>query len=61
MATRLATPLPQTMRRLSTQPTPISSQPQRLLNVQVTLKGVQHSEHEGSVQFVDEEDKSLAV
>lgn len=61
MATHLATPGSHTTRRLSAQPTPAIPQPQRLLNVQVALKGAEHSEPEGSVRFVDEEGKSLAV
>ncbi|KAH0831246.1 hypothetical protein J3R83DRAFT_13860 [Lanmaoa asiatica] len=61
MATRLATPGSQAMHRLSTQPTPTSSRPRGLLNIQVALEGAQHTEREGSIQFADEEDKDFTM
>ena len=54
MATRLQAAAPDS-------PTPTSSQRARPLSVQVALKGTQHTEGEGSIQFVAEEDKSLNV
>ncbi|KAF8558655.1 hypothetical protein OG21DRAFT_1404750 [Imleria badia] len=66
IATRLAPSSSLAMRRLSTQTTsphsPRSSQPPaRLLNVQVALKCSEHTGHEGSLQPIDEEDKTSAV
>ncbi|KAF8128607.1 hypothetical protein EV363DRAFT_1340098 [Boletus edulis] len=49
----------QAMRRLSTQPTPINSQPGRPLNVQFGLTTVQHTGREGSIQSAAEEGKAF--
>ncbi|KAF8549691.1 hypothetical protein OG21DRAFT_1469737 [Imleria badia] len=61
MATSRTLSSSQAMRPLSSQPSnTIGSRPARRVNMQVALEYAQHTDHEGSVQFVDE-GKCLAV